>query len=440
MGEVIHVSGDGVNLATLLNEVQSIFTKIGLWEHRLNDLLDSGNIADMVRASLPVFGCRMTVVDYDLQMLASCSPEPDGSFTVIDGGDVSDPVPIDIMSQFTTQRVKSLSARIPYFIENDSVGRCYCINVFHGETYAGSCSLVESDERPFRDSDYDLFQTFASFVQRKIASSENQLGYMTASFRLVFEHLLSSFPVSLHDVQRAMELKELSLGRNDLSTCGWFCLVARSARGTKVLTERFLCETFERAHPLAVALPFESSIVVFCLVAEDEDYHEVVNTSLGPLVSNLHLKAGISRVFEDIFRARDYYLQASCALETGIDKKAKGVCHFFESNVFNYMIISSCGEFDPKMIVEPKLIELARKSEAGVDYVETLKAYLDNECNATKTARQLFIHRSTLDDRIRRIEKYVSLETPNDRLYLRMCLALDCDDWARRSNIADRDQ
>ena len=125
-----------------------------------------------------------------------------------------------------------------------------------------------------------------------------------------------------------------------------------------------------------------------------------------------------------MFHARDHYLQACCALETGTSKDADEICHYFESNALDYMIMSSCGEFDSDTIVAPKLKELAQRSETGVDYIETLKTYLDNECNATKTARQLFIHRSTLDDRIKRIEEYVSLETPNDRLYLRMCLAL----------------
>lgn len=57
-------------------------------------------------------------------------------------------------------------------------------------------------------------------------------------------------------------------------------------------------------------------------------------------------------------------------------------------------------------------------------YWQTLKRYLDNECNASRTASEMYLHRSTLLPRLEKIKSFVALDTPQQRLYLRMCIYL----------------
>ena len=59
-----------------------------------------------------------------------------------------------------------------------------------------------------------------------------------------------------------------------------------------------------------------------------------------------------------------------------------------------------------------------------MDYWETIRQYLDNECNASRTAQDLFLHRSSLLTRLDRIRSLVDMDTPEQRLYLRMCIYL----------------
>ncbi|MBQ3267475.1 MAG: helix-turn-helix domain-containing protein, partial [Atopobiaceae bacterium] len=71
---------------------------------------------------------------------------------------------------------------------------------------------------------------------------------------------------------------------------------------------------------------------------------------------------------------------------------------------------------------------------AGVDYIDTLRAYLDNGCNASQTAKAMYLHRSTLVQRLDRIREIVDLELPERRLYLSMCLHLPGIDWSSLPN------
>jgi DNA-binding PucR family transcriptional regulator len=53
--------------------------------------------------------------------------------------------------------------------------------------------------------------------------------------------------------------------------------------------------------------------------------------------------------------------------------------------------------------------------------------YLDNEMNLAQTAKDLFIHRSTLVARLKVITKAVDLTTPSNRMYIRYALYLSED-------------
>ena len=71
-----------------------------------------------------------------------------------------------------------------------------------------------------------------------------------------------------------------------------------------------------------------------------------------------------------------------------------------------------------------QLLEHDLASQAN--YVTTLRTYLNNNMNITKTAEDLFVHRSTLLDRLKRIEGLLQtdLEDPDERLRLQITLKI----------------
>lgn len=60
------------------------------------------------------------------------------------------------------------------------------------------------------------------------------------------------------------------------------------------------------------------------------------------------------------------------------------------------------------------------------EYLHTLDLYLQNETSVSRTAEALFIHRSSLLKRLDKIYRLLgsTLDTPEERLYLRLCLEL----------------
>ena len=63
------------------------------------------------------------------------------------------------------------------------------------------------------------------------------------------------------------------------------------------------------------------------------------------------------------------------------------------------------------MLCHERLLFLQEHDDSsGSDYMRTLRCYLDNHCNVVQTARELFIHRSTLLYRLEKIKKLTGLD------------------------------
>lgn len=279
------------------------------------------------------------------------------------------------------------------------------------------------DCRPVRESDYALFQRFSGFIRRALSVQSRSVASQFVSLKAIFGELLQSLPVSKNDMNRALSFLRSSQDGARFKRGGWICIVIRSANKGKTLPGGYLCTVLEEMLTDCTALSYEDMLVAYCVCDIDSysaiDYCEV----LEPYLHDMNFVAGISTPFKDIFKARSYYLQASCALETGYSRDRNRVVFEFSDYALTYLLLHCSGQFDLETVFPPGLAALL-EHQGGVDYWDTLRHYLDNESNASKTAQELFLHRSTLLPRLEKIKTLVDMDTPEQRLYLRMCIYL----------------
>ena len=131
--------------------------------------------------------------------------------------------------------------------------------------------------------------------------------------------------------------------------------------------------------------------------------------------------------FTDLKRFPDYCRQAKGALK--VCKEAdKAKVLLFSDNVLEYIISHFKEEYDADMVCSKAVRRLkAFDSENNTNYLETLRRYLENGMQQTLTANELFIHRSTLIYRIKKIEELtgVDLNDPDTRLYIQISIRLE---------------
>lgn len=427
--DVIFVNEEYIDLLTLFNSVQHYFEKIGSWHSKLDELLEMNTgVESLVEASIPIFENRITVTDYELRVIASCEINRSDVHKKVVMSKKYQRVPNNISKDFHKTFEESLKHREPFIStqikgDSDKLVDNYCINLYIGNNYVGTCTLCE-DSHPPKNSDYLLFQQFAEYVRKSLIYQNRFTTNDIVSMRSIFTNLLKGFPVSQNDIDSALRLVNVNLSLEKKNSNSWYCIIIKSANKDKSLPAKYICATIEEIFPRCFTIDFENYIIVYHLLASDETIYNNIDNYLSPYLKDMNFIASVSMPFESVYKAKKYFLQATMAL----DNHNKESCHnnnihYFEDEVLNYMLSNCSGSLEPKMLLTPGLMYI-RKHEGAVNYWETLKSYLDNECNASQTSQEMHLHRSTLLPRLKIIKRYVKMDTPEERLYLRMCIRM----------------
>ena len=113
------------------------------------------------------------------------------------------------------------------------------------------------------------------------------------------------------------------------------------------------------------------------------------------------------------------------------------VLFYFQSYALISMVINAVGNLPAEAYFSEQLQNLIKHDKTGpISYLDTLRVFLRNSMSYSQTAEELYIHRSTVVDRISRIEREldVNLKDPDTRLQLEIILkAMEIEDMVQQS-------
>jgi hypothetical protein len=417
-GALLLVDGPSSYL-TVFNAIQDVFERYTEWDESLRDILNgSGSIRDMIDMSMPIFENPMAVIDQDLRVTVATeilSPAREGQ-------DLRYAVHTDVGFPITERagvikkiHLQNYTKRKPFFFTGKTT-HCYCMNLYVNNWYSGMLSL-QNENRPFNDADLVLFEYFAGLVMMAYGKFTDIVGCKIVDLRNVFHALMNEESVSKAKIGRALS----TAGKPDQ----FICINLRQVAVSSGLPTEYICAQLESLLPGSIAIPYESAIAgILSLSNCPYGVDEALDT-LDGFLAELDFLAGVSNVFADLQNVRSYFAQACCAIETaseiGLEISA-GKRHFrFKDYALPYIIAQAQKELAPQFLIPPGLLRLrAHDSHGQAEYWETLRVYLDNSMNASLTAKKLYLHRSSLHQRLKRIEKLLELDLkdPHDRLYL----------------------
>ena len=433
-GMVLYLAEKETDLLTVSNHIIRFCDRVGSWEEQMQSLVNrNAPVEELVGASLPLFENCITITDYSFNILVNSDLVGEGDNKQIAILDDFSRIPENVAA--TLQGAQKLSLlREPYMFKGqreNPEGDNYCINLHMGNTYYGTCTLWNK-LRPLKERDKLLFVRFVEYVKQLLSAQPRTQGASEVTLKSIFSDLLHAFPVSGQDLDYAVKMTENSLRLHQKEPGCWHVLVIRSANRNKTLPAEYLCASLEDMLPNCTAVALEEQMIV-CLVhiPKGDSYEDTVCDILAPYLDDMNFRTGISAPFDDLMRARAWFLQAAAMLDTGRRyAPEQRICRFSDF-ILPYMLRHSRGEFEEVMLLKSGLREL-KEQDGAVDYWATLRLYLENECNASKTAQDLYLHRSSLLPRLEKIRSLVDMDTPEDRLYLRMCITLMDMEEARK--------
>jgi len=167
-------------------------------------------------------------------------------------------------------------------------------------------------------------------------------------------------------------------------------------------------------------LVYESQLILLAYAPSELGF-DSLTVELAHFFSTHHLRCGVSNHFRRISDLRGYYEQAVAAL----DGAGEGIS-FYRDVMLEHML-SHIPADQTRFLISPDIFRL---EEASRDYsfspVDTLKAYLECNCNLARTAERLFLHKNTLLYRLNHIRSIIrcDLNDADDRLLLMLSFKL----------------
>lgn len=397
----------------VLNTVQRIFDYYSDWELKLGEtMLSNADLKNMVEISYPIFKNSITIFDQNLNILSK-TKIIDNKLTII-----SEEFPLSQMYDVigTMDNKKPLPG--PFFKkkgESTANYNVYGVNLFHESQHVGSAVLIE-DTNKFQPGDFTLFQFFCEIIQKAIIRLHRSNNISQLSLRNTLEKMIDGESVSQNKLN---ELQE-----SDFDNVIWQCIIIDIHKKNFLLPVDYVCSTLEGLYIRSVALYYKENIVYVFPVDKNNG-----NIKIKKYLKGLEIHGASSAKFKDLKDLPVSYKEALSILELQnvISKNDNTYLYEFEKYKFLYMLDKCTGDLPLENLLPIGLQNiLIHDSKSKVNYWETLKIYLDNDENISLTARELFVHRSTLIQRIKLIEKSLGepLKDPMWRLQVRLCMTV----------------
>lgn len=418
-----------VDFFKVFTELQSIYQLFYDWESRLLELfMGSPTIQDLLICSYPVFECPVFVLDTAFQYVASVCPSEkkhrNKGWNQSQGN-----LNTDVFLEFLSKKELSMDTRGAFILEFEE-GNVLCVNLFNsGDDYIG-CLCIDQAEHTYIKGEERIAEHLAQMIEKVSETIPVLLKSERSSLAEILQIIMKEMPLSQN---QKLFIKSRNYKRE------YICLSLHCLKRSTSLPVSYICSVLKSL--LLDSIFFEQNNTILGLIPMDV-FHErsciadELEVRMSSLIEEMQLCIGVSNAFTDLYKLRTYYFQAEAAIENGLlYKEGKKIYQFCEF-ALQEMVINSFGGFPVEAYFPDGFHKLLKHDKDGeISYLETLAVYLEENMSYAKAARRLYIHRSTLIERMARItqELTLDLDDPDQRLQLSIILkALDIEEQIKK--------
>ena len=405
------------DIGTAFNAVQKIFTLYEKWEDQLRQIvLEQGELQKLLQAARSLLINPILVMGLDFSLVAQAgegelSPNQRLSNTLTE--------PVNIYTELRQDPLfnQQLSETKPFLYPVHILRwPSWNVNIFQNGRATYRLVLAESGQK-LRDCDgwllsrlavYVSYQLRADFIKRQ---SDSRL-------RALLTRVLIDAGADQMEISRQLNM----LGWSSEDT--YFCMVLKMMSGSAA---RIVCEALKKRYPHSCSCTCDDKIVTFFNMSLlNRELSEVMDELKYFIRDNL-LKAGYSRAMQGHLNLRRQYIQACEALEIGLRRNPYQWIHHFNSISLHFLLEEATRRLPCNMICSEKLLKLQEYDRThNTDYMDTLRVYLDCNLNIMQSARQLYIHRSTMLYRLEKVKQILesALDDPEELLYISLSFRL----------------
>ena len=408
----------------LCQAVLKIFGKFSDWDMQLKDMLiENRPFADFGKMALEIFQTPAHAYGIFEKIIFMAYDETDAESQELYSAYANGYVSEDERSILYTDKefMATFSEKGPTFSSNE-IYKTQIIfnNIYSDNAYIGRF-LIENTYRPFRDSDYALSEWFADYVRLLLLRSRQFYFQTTREFEQMMQELTLSNAIYLKEYDYA--LKSIGWSKTDTYLC-IACTVADTPGAEKILNDAafYLQELFDSQY-IYLEQRFILQIINISRISIDQP--EILHR-ISIFLKNNALLAGTSSLYNDFTQTPLHFQQARMMARFALHNRHKKL-YEFDKHVLQLMLhqLKSAGSVE--LFCNNKIQKLLTYDrENGTELLQTLRVYMDNNQNVSRTNKALFIARTTCLYRLERIREitHINFDDPRENLYVRLLLQM----------------
>ena len=402
------------SLRRVMNNLLDVFTKYNQWADALHAaLLESESVHALLKPSLPIFENPLFLINSRFFQVAAASPD--------DPDDYISPI-LKVDDAWIIRGKDELLGKVesnkPFFRHLAEDYPRLFINIAEGDYLLGNLS-IQASHRALRESDEYLLEQLAAVVRTAMLRS----AFSDNNWRSRLEGMLSEI-ISGHSVNEeefSQTLSYFGYRRGDQ----FRCLAIRLPKPSGKEFVRNFLQLLGTQIP-TMYIPLSGEIVAMIMSASSAGRQDVGPLSLmEEKLNSLGFRVGASDEYSDLLLSQYYFAQARYALVCGEVTQAGKSVALFSDYCLDYILENVSGGLQPNMIWSEGFRKLVAHDVNGrANYVETLRAYLDNNLNAHRAASKLYISRNSLLSQLERIQSLLGEDLADFKVRFRYELSL----------------
>ncbi|XAM52483.1 hypothetical protein TVTCOM_25970 [Terrisporobacter vanillatitrophus] len=402
-----------IDIFELFNFLQLIFNKIKSWDEKITNIIYSSmDVSKIFEVTKDILPFHMQLIDKDLFVIAKSDDLFFKKYQKI--------APLDEINKMILEKdfkeAYSIDGIFNYTLNEENF---ICFNIFQNGKYeARLIAYVNGFE--LSKGDYILFQNLCSRIEEMYQRNLQMLRNTTNEdefHRLLKSLLFNKLEYNNFNIDNILE--EYNWKKNDFYQV---IKINKLISDSISISSLYFCTYLEFSYDGTCAIEYETSIIwVINYNKVSKKIKNNLRQELSTILRENLCKAGVSNIFDNILDLNAYFKQANRALFMGniIDKNLW--CYRFEDYKVKYLMNQCIREFNIEQIVPHGLLSLKKyDTENNTELCTTLYTFIKNKFNASKTADDLYIHRSTLLARLNKINSvsYFDLDDFNIVLHL----------------------
>ena len=402
--------------AWVLQVLQEIFQIYNDWQADLfHQMLDTPSVQNLLEVSGRAIDNPMVVFSMDFHCIGGLRPPfEDLLNTTLGNTDESMLITNALKTDPNYQKAVEEDSCF-FFPGNEYATPCLCRNIrIHGRTEYRL--MIHPGSMPIDDTIEFLVDFLARCIMQSLIIAPQQSLTGPLTLQSIFHTLMTDSKADYVEISQS------------LTAVGWqvshsyqCVLLTTTTTDLKFQTIRSICGYLENNIPRSCAIEHHGNVVLFINLTLCPLSSEDIHQRLAYYIRESMLKAGFSRIMMGHFNFYRQYQQAKITLDMGTHLHPDFWLHDFNAVALPYLGNQMTRKLPYYMIAHDRLLQLKNMQSNGESRLyDTLRCYLQNNQNATRTSQILHIHRSTLLYRLEQIQKFFnsSLTNYEEILYL----------------------